>query len=54
MITLFLNCLCNSPRDDEDKRRLADAEGRVKSLGGEVAMLKNEVLPPPLFAFVGF
>ena len=33
-----------SPRDDEDKRRLAEAEARIKSLGGEVTLLKNEVI----------
>jgi hypothetical protein len=32
-----------SPRDEEDKRKLAEAEGRIKSLGGEVTLLKNEV-----------
>jgi hypothetical protein len=33
----------HSPRDAEDKKKLAEAESRIKSLQGEVVLLKNEV-----------
>jgi hypothetical protein len=33
----------DSPREDEDKRKLSEAENKIKGLSGEVMMMKNEV-----------